>query len=177
MKEDEERQHFILQLEDKMRDFVIAKRIYIYDLTPLRCITQTSDTRKTSLPSSSLTKVRKMVGKYSKSENAPAQCKVIRKCDWKDDLQLTREDLNILGKFLAGFKPIKRMSDQLNVRNTTVDLGLSSLSMHSIRDTMGCQDVIHHQHQTLHNILQAVCRPGQVLLLWLVFTLIGMYYD
>ena len=119
--EDQEREHFIKQLEDEVKNFAIAKRIY--------------------------------------------------------GLLLTKDDFNLMEKFLSLFKPIKRMSDQLNVGNTTVDLGLSSLSMHSIRDTMGCQDVIHHQHQTLHNILQAVCRPGQVLLLWLVFTLIGMYYD
>ena len=118
-----------------------------------------------------LTKVRKMVGKYSKSENAHAQCKVIRKCEWKDDLQLTREDFNILGKFLAGFKLIKRMSDQLNGIGWEQNCGpRPSLPLRALnQDDNGLPGPgRHHQHKALHNILQAVYRPGQVLLLWLV---------
>ena len=129
-----------------------------------------------------LTKVCKMVGKYSKSENAHAQCKVIRKCEWKDDLQLTKEDFNILGKFLPGFKPIKRMSDQLNVELYWLGIELwtsprPALPLHALHQGDDGLPGRHHQHQALHNIMQAVCRPGQVLLLWLVFTLIGMYYN
>ena len=158
-KEDEERQHFIHQLEDEVRDFVNAKRIY--DLTPLRCIAHLLQLPILKILHKDhpdnvfvelLAKVRKMVGKYSKSVNAKSELykmvkllvvtyvvtrwwsdvdmmdrlrrinkvnskalnKVITKCEWEEELLLTTEDFDLLEKFLALFKPIKKMADQLN---------------------------------------------------------------
>ena len=172
-KEDEERQHFILQLEDEMRDFVLAKRIY--DLTPLRCIAHLLQLpimkilhkdHKDNVFVELLTKVRKMVGKYSKSVNAKSELyrmvqllvvtyvvtrwwsdvdmmdrlrrinkinnkalnKVITKFEWEEELLLTKEDFDLLEKFLALFKPIKKMADQLNGESySTINLVLPTV--------------------------------------------------
>ena len=76
-REDEERNRFIQQLDDEVENFTIAKRLY--DLNPLRCLAHLLQLpilkvlhkdHKDNVFSDLLTKVRKMVGKYSKSVNA-----------------------------------------------------------------------------------------------------------
>ena len=60
--------------------------------------------------------------------NNKALNKVITKCEWEDDLQLTKEDFNLLELFLALFKPIRRMSDQLNGESySTINLVLPTV--------------------------------------------------
>ena len=157
--EDQERDHFIKQLEDEVENFAIAKRLY--GLTPLRCMAHLLQLpilkilhkdHQDNVFKELLSKVRKMVGKYSKSVNAKGELyrmvhllvvtyvvtrwwsdvdmmarlkrinkvnnkainKVITKCEWDEELVLTKDDFDLMEKFLALFKPIKKMSDQLN---------------------------------------------------------------
>ena len=42
---------------------------------------------------------------------------VVTKCDWSDDLVLSRNDFILMEKFVALFKPIKKMADLLNGEN------------------------------------------------------------
>ena len=73
-REDEERNRLIQELEDEVSNFTIARRLY--DLNPLRCLAHLLQLpilkvlrkdHKDNVFSDLLTKVRRMVGKYSKS--------------------------------------------------------------------------------------------------------------
>ena len=47
-------------------------------------------------------------------KNPKALNKVVSNCDWNEDLMLTKDDLTLMEKFVALFKPIQKMADQLN---------------------------------------------------------------
>ena len=48
------------------------------------------------------------------NKNTKALNKVVSNCDWKDELMLEKDDFTLMEKFVALFKPIKKMADQLN---------------------------------------------------------------
>ena len=60
--------------------------------------------------------------------NSKALNKVITKCEWDEELLLTKDDFDLMEKFLALFKPIKKMSDQLNAESySTINLVLPTV--------------------------------------------------
>ena len=60
--------------------------------------------------------------------NSKALNKVITKCEWDEELLLTKDDFDLMEKFLSLFKPIKKMSDQLNGES------YSSLVLPTVKD-------------------------------------------
>ena len=59
---------------------------------------------------------------------------VVTKCDWSDDLVLSRNDFILMEKFVSLFKPIKRMADLLNGENYS--------TIHMVLPTI--KDIKHH---------------------------------
>ena len=58
-------------------------------------------------------------------KNPKALNKVVSNCDWNEDLMLTKDDFTLMEKFVALFKPIQKMADQLNGENySTIHLVL-----------------------------------------------------
>merc|ERR1719154_738135 len=47
-------------------------------------------------------------------KNTNALNKVISTLDWNEELMLDKDDFKLMEKFVALFKPIKKMADQLN---------------------------------------------------------------